>query len=111
MARKPISSVNALKAITDLSPVTLRYNGDAIMAAIARGKASTDSIARMQRLTDMNGYKAAYAAIKRTLRCASKRTRYQPSASRITSVKSTMSSTGYGRSRWNGRRRYRSLTC
>lgn len=64
MARKPISSVNALKAITDLSPVTLRYNGDAIMAAIARGKASTDSIARMQRLTDMNGYKAAYAAIK-----------------------------------------------
>ncbi|WP_127346946.1 ribonuclease D [Pseudidiomarina mangrovi] len=64
MARKPISSVQALKGITDLSPVTVRYNGDAIMAAIARGKASTDMLAPLQRLTDMNGYKAAYAAVK-----------------------------------------------
>lgn len=64
MARKPMTSVNALKAVTDLSPVTLRYNGDAIMAAIARGKASTDVLPRLQRLTDMSGYKAAYAAVK-----------------------------------------------
>lgn len=64
MARKPMSSVQALKSVTDLSPVTLRYNGDAILAAIARGKATTDSIARQQRLTDISGYKSAYAAVK-----------------------------------------------
>jgi ribonuclease D len=64
MARKPMNSVNALKAVVDLSPVTLRYNGDAIMAAIARGKASNDAIAPLQRLTDITHYKATYAAVK-----------------------------------------------
>lgn len=66
LARRMPRSDNDLHGITDLSPMTRKYGGKAILAAVTKGVQLSESEwpRPLQRLTDMNGYKPAFKAIK-----------------------------------------------
>lgn len=65
LARRCPQSITQLRSIPDLSPVTIRYGGERLLAVIEQGLAATDLLPEpLLRLTDMNGYKAAYQQIK-----------------------------------------------
>lgn len=64
LARRAPSSAQELRGITDLSPVTVRYAGAELLAAIERGQQTTALPEPLIRLTDLPGYKAKFNAIK-----------------------------------------------
>lgn len=68
LARKLPQQRRHLHSISELSPVTIRYAGEAILELIAAAQhESSADLVELQRLTDMRGYKAAYKAIKQVL--------------------------------------------
>lgn len=64
LARRMPQNMGHLRGITDLSPVTIRYAGDALLAAVRQGQASSEVPQQLQKLTEMRGYKPVFNAIK-----------------------------------------------
>lgn len=64
IARRMPSNKQQLQGIKDLSPVTVRYNADAMLNAIKRGQAAGDLGLRLRRITDIPSYKKDFQAIK-----------------------------------------------
>ncbi|WP_051207128.1 ribonuclease D [Pseudidiomarina sediminum] len=65
IARRMPKSKGQLHGIKELSSVTVRYAGDAMLAAIQRGQEQGPLEVPLQRLTDMPGYKVAFNAVKK----------------------------------------------
>ncbi len=64
LARRTPASAQELRGITDLSPVTVRYAGEELLAAITRGQQATALPEPLTRLTDLPDYKITFNAIK-----------------------------------------------
>ncbi len=65
LARRLPNSLQQLRGITDLSPVTIRYAGTDLLQAIERGQSRETALPTLTRLTDMRGYKVVFAEIKK----------------------------------------------
>lgn len=74
LARQHPLKSSGLYNITDLSPVTRRYAGKELLEAIQRGLAVplAQQPERLNKLTDMTGYKPAYNAIKKAVDAVAK---------------------------------------
>ncbi|CAB0149698.1 Ribonuclease D [Pseudidiomarina piscicola] len=70
IARQQPDSKNKLRQFADLSPVTIKYAGDSLLEAVARGKANGPLAINLQRLTDLPNYKASFNAIKKIAQAA-----------------------------------------
>src|SRR5690606_28315101 len=78
LARRMPETTGHLRGITDLSPMTIRYAGDDLLTAIARGKAATELPEQLERLTDMRGYKPVFNAIKQQITALAKTLGVEP---------------------------------
>ena len=78
LARRMPETTGQLRGITDLSPMTIRYAGDDLLAAIRQGKAATELPAQLERLTDMQGYKPVFNAIKQQITALAKELGIEP---------------------------------
>lgn len=64
LARQMPDSKNKLRHFKDLSPVTIKYAGDALLEVIARGQANGPLAIPLRRLTDLPNYKTMFNEIK-----------------------------------------------
>ncbi|PHR65314.1 MAG: ribonuclease D [Idiomarina sp.] len=78
LARRMPENLGHLRGITDLSPVTIRYAGDSLLAAIRKGQAADSLPEPLERLTDMRGYKPVFNAIKQAVAALAKELGVEP---------------------------------
>src|SRR5690606_21699255 len=78
LARRMPETTGHLRGITDLSPVTIRYAGDSLLAAIRKGQAADSLPEPLERLTDMRGYKPVFNAIKQAVAALAKELGVEP---------------------------------
>ena len=78
LARRMPQNMGQLRGITDLSPVTIRYAGEALLEAIRKGQTATDTLTPLERLTDMRGYKPVFNAIKQQVALLAKELEIEP---------------------------------
>ncbi|MDN7127746.1 ribonuclease D [Pseudidiomarina sp. 1APR75-33.1] len=65
LARQMPDSKNKLRYFKELSPVTIKYAGDALLGAIAKGRDNGPLDIPLLRLTDLPNYKTMFNAIKK----------------------------------------------
>ncbi|PTB88524.1 ribonuclease D [Pseudidiomarina aestuarii] len=81
LARQHPVKADGLYSITDLSPVTRRYAGKKLVMAIQRGLEVplAEQPERLSKLTDMQGYKPAFNALKKAVDAYAKELDVTPS--------------------------------
>ncbi|MRJ42324.1 MULTISPECIES: ribonuclease D [Idiomarina] len=79
LARRMPSSIHHLRGVTDLSPVTVRYAGEALLQAISKGAHASEQPASLERLTDMRGYKVVFNELKKRVNEVAAELQLQPS--------------------------------